>query len=58
MTLSLSGLTRHYGGMAAVSTLDLDMPAGSLVVLLGPAGAGKTTTLRLVAGVASFGTRL
>jgi ABC-type sugar transport system ATPase subunit len=49
--LSLQKLTKRYGGCAAVDAMALDMPAGAFVVILGPAGAGKTTTLRLVAGL-------
>lgn len=37
--------------MQAISDMDLHIPDGSFVVLLGPTGAGKTTTLRLIAGL-------
>ena len=49
------GLTKRFGGAAgvlAVDRLDLDVPAGSVLGLLGQNGAGKTTTLRLVTGLA------
>jgi len=42
------GLTKRYGGGAAVDDLDLDVPAGSVYGFLGPNGAGKTTTMRLL----------
>ncbi len=47
----LSGVTKRFGQTPAVSNLDLSIANGELVVLLGPTGAGKTTTLRLVAGL-------
>ena len=49
--LSLRGVTKRFGGQAAVEGMDLDVAEGELVVLLGPTGAGKTTTLRLIAGL-------
>lgn len=49
--LKLSGVSKHFGSQPAVSGLDIDIASGEFVVLLGPSGAGKTTTLRLVAGL-------
>jgi iron(III) transport system ATP-binding protein len=53
--IKLTGLVKRFPGRTvtanAVDGLDLDVPAGSLVVLLGPSGCGKTTTLRLIAGL-------
>lgn len=49
--LELTGVSKVFGEVTALQSLDLAMPAGSLTVILGPAGAGKTTTLRLVAGL-------
>ncbi len=48
--VTLKGLTKRYGDVAAVERLSLEVKAGELVSLLGPSGCGKTTTLRLVAG--------
>ncbi len=44
-------LTRKFGKLSAVDSLDLRVPAGSLFGLIGPNGAGKTTTLRMLAGL-------
>src|SRR6478735_8039922 len=47
----LAGVTKSFGGHAAVSDLELEIEDGQFFVLLGPTGAGKTTTLRLIAGL-------
>lgn len=44
-------LTRTFGGVAAVADLSFDVREGELFGLVGPDGAGKTTTLRILAGV-------
>jgi len=48
--VTIKGLAKRYGDVAAVEGLDLQVKPGELVSLLGPSGCGKTTTLRLVAG--------
>ena len=48
--VSLVSLTKHFGQVAAVDSIDLDIPSGGFFSLLGPSGCGKTTTLRLIAG--------
>jgi ABC-2 type transport system ATP-binding protein len=49
--LEISGLTKSFGGVAAVDHLNLTIPQGEFHALLGPNGAGKTTTLRMVTGL-------
>lgn len=49
--LRMAGIGKRFGEVQAVSGLDLDVASGEFIVLLGPSGAGKTTTLRLVAGL-------
>jgi len=45
------GLTRRFGQLTAVDHLDLTVASGEIFGLVGPDGAGKTTTLRLLAGL-------
>ena len=49
--LHLQGLTKRFGDTTAVESLDLTIPAGSFFALLGASGCGKTTTLRMIAGL-------
>ena len=44
-------LTRRFGALTAVDRLNLEIPAGEIFGLVGPDGAGKTTTLRLLCGL-------
>ena len=50
--VSMRGVTKRYGGRAAVDGLDLEVPEGQCFGLLGPNGAGKTITLRMIYGAA------
>ncbi|MBI4776706.1 MAG: ABC transporter ATP-binding protein [Deltaproteobacteria bacterium] len=50
MLLEVKGLTRHFGGLAAVSMLDLHVDHGETVGLIGPNGAGKSTVFNLITG--------
>jgi multiple sugar transport system ATP-binding protein len=51
-TVTLTGVGKVYpDGTRAVSTLDLEIADGELMVLVGPSGCGKTTTLRMTAGL-------
>ena len=49
--VSLTGLSRRFGDNVAVDGLTLDVRPGELFGIVGPDGAGKTTTLRMLAGV-------
>ena len=51
--ISSSGLTKRFrGGQLAVDHVDLDVPAGAVYGFLGPNGSGKTTTIRMLLGLA------
>src|SRR5215208_6848542 len=50
--ISMTGLTKHYGQVEALTDLTLDIPAGTVFGFLGPNGAGKTTAMKIVAGLA------
>src|SRR4029453_1127169 len=50
--LSLNGLDVRYGAIQAVRSLDLEVNEGEIVALLGANGAGKSTTLKAIVGLA------
>ncbi len=47
----LDRVTKRFGNTVALDNVSMTIPDGSFVVLLGPTGAGKTTTLRIVSGL-------
>jgi ABC-2 type transport system ATP-binding protein len=49
--LSLDRVTKRYGALTAVSDLSFDVQSGEMFGLIGPDGAGKTTTIRLLCGL-------
>ncbi len=48
--VSFQNVSRHFGVVKAVDSVDLDIGAGEFFAMLGPSGSGKTTCLRLIAG--------
>jgi len=50
-SLSLEGVSKHWGTAKAVDRATFATDSGKLVVLLGPSGCGKSTTLRMIAGL-------
>jgi branched-chain amino acid transport system permease protein len=49
--LDVQSVTKRYGGVTALSALDLKVAAGEIVALIGPNGAGKTTAFNIITGV-------
>jgi ABC-type Fe3+/spermidine/putrescine transport system ATPase subunit len=53
MSIVLDGLTKRFGGRAVVDRVALEIADGELFVLLGSSGSGKSTVLRMIAGLTS-----
>jgi sulfate transport system ATP-binding protein len=51
MSIELRSITKQFGGVTAVGNVSFTVQEGELLALLGPSGGGKTTVLRLIAGL-------
>jgi len=49
--MQLSGVTKRFGGLGVLESIDLAIPAGKTTILIGPSGCGKSTLLRLMIGL-------
>jgi branched-chain amino acid transport system ATP-binding protein len=49
--LSVTNLTKRFGGLVAVSDVNFSVPTGQVVSIVGPNGAGKTTIFNMITGV-------
>ena len=51
MSIELRNISKRFGDVAAVQNVSFKVAEGELVALLGPSGGGKTTVLRMIAGL-------
>src|SRR5260370_40793511 len=51
LRLEVSGLTKRFGGLAAVKELGFAVRAGEILGLIGPNGSGKSTVMKLIMGI-------
>jgi len=51
MGITVANVTKHFGDFVALDNVSVDIPTGSLTALLGPSGGGKSTLLRIIAGL-------
>src|SRR5947207_4662203 len=51
MSIELKNVTKQFGGVTAVNNVSFSVHDGELMALLGPSGGGKTTVLRMIAGL-------
>jgi len=51
MNVTVSSLTKRFGSFVALDDVSFDVRSGELIALLGPSGGGKSTTLRIIAGL-------
>jgi sulfate/thiosulfate transport system ATP-binding protein len=53
MSIEISGINKNFGDFVALNDVSLSIPSGRLTALLGPSGGGKSTLLRIIAGLES-----
>jgi sulfate transport system ATP-binding protein len=51
MSINVSGVNKKFGDFVALDNVSVDLPTGQLTALLGPSGGGKSTLLRIIAGL-------
>ena len=51
MAIEAHNITKRFGDFVALDDVSIEVPAGSLTALLGPSGGGKSTLLRVIAGL-------
>ena len=51
MSIAVESISKHFGDAVALDDVSLEVPTGSLTALLGPSGGGKSTLLRIIAGL-------
>src|SRR3569623_2311109 len=51
MSIAIRNVSKRFGQFNALNDISLDIPTGELGALLGPSGGGKTTLLRIIAGM-------
>jgi sulfate transport system ATP-binding protein len=51
VSIQIQSISKQFGGMTAVNQISFDIHDGELIALLGPSGGGKTTVLRMIAGL-------
>jgi sulfate transport system ATP-binding protein len=53
MSIEIAGISKSFGDFVALENVNLSIPTGELTALLGPSGGGKSTLLRIIAGLES-----
>jgi len=56
VSIEIKGVSKRYGDFVALEDIDVSLPTGQLTALLGPSGGGKSTLLRIIAGLESADT--
>ena len=51
MSIDVNGVTKKFGDFVALDDVTVSLPTGQLTALLGPSGGGKSTLLRIIAGL-------